>query len=202
MSEQAAQSKGDRYRIVVGVDFQEPGEHALAEALRIAREHAHDELHLVHVVKLAGNERSAEAFDKAADAMGEAAKQLQDSVQKKAAELFPDDDWEQHMVFHVRVGEPADALLQVAVDYDAHLLVVGTHGRTGMDKLLLGSVAETLMRKARLPLLIARPRDFSGLEKSSRPDEGRPGEILHDENYHIGGVARFGGRASHVSGLV
>ncbi len=78
---------------------------------------------------------------------------------------------------HARIGRAVDTLLQVAVDYEADLLIVGTHGRRGVDRLVLGSVAEELVRKARCPVLVARPKDYSGLEKTARPDEPyQPGE--------------------------
>jgi hypothetical protein len=61
-------------------------------------------------------------------------------------------------------------LLQMAVDYDADLMVVGTHGRRGVERMMLGSVAEELVRKARCPVLVARPKDYTGLERTPRPD--------------------------------
>jgi nucleotide-binding universal stress UspA family protein len=48
------------------------------------------------------------------------------------------------------------ALLQVATAWPADVVVVGTHGRRGFRRLLMGSVAETLLRSASLPLLLVR----------------------------------------------
>jgi nucleotide-binding universal stress UspA family protein len=56
----------------------------------------------------------------------------------------------------VRIGSPADAISQAVVDYGADLLVVGTHGRTPLQRLLLGSVADRLIRTAGCPVLVAR----------------------------------------------
>jgi hypothetical protein len=67
---------------------------------------------------------------------------------------------------HTRIGPPADAILQLAVDVGAELIVVGTHGRRGVRKLLLGSVAEQLIQAGHCPILVAHPRDFSGLAHS------------------------------------
>jgi universal stress protein A len=53
-------------------------------------------------------------------------------------------------------GDPVTAILQVAEDTKSDLLVVGSHGRTGLRRLLMGSVAEQLMRKAPCPVLVAR----------------------------------------------
>jgi nucleotide-binding universal stress UspA family protein len=57
-------------------------------------------------------------------------------------------------VGHLLSGTPATELTRYARDCDAQLLVVGTHGRTGLGHLLLGSVAERVLRLAHCPVLI------------------------------------------------
>jgi nucleotide-binding universal stress UspA family protein len=57
----------------------------------------------------------------------------------------------------VTEGPPADAIVKVAADEQADLLVVGTSGRTGIDRLLLGSVASGVIRRAPCSVLVARP---------------------------------------------
>jgi nucleotide-binding universal stress UspA family protein len=56
----------------------------------------------------------------------------------------------------LRDGDPRDVLLDEARRQDADLLVLGTHGRTGMDHWILGSVAEVALRSAPCDVLIAR----------------------------------------------
>lgn len=53
-------------------------------------------------------------------------------------------------------GDPADAVLQVADDIRCDLIVLGTHGRTGLGRLLMGSVAEKVVRKAKCPVLTVK----------------------------------------------
>jgi nucleotide-binding universal stress UspA family protein len=53
-------------------------------------------------------------------------------------------------------GYPSSALLDVAKDTTADLIVMGSHGRTGLKRLWLGSVAESVVREATLPVLIVR----------------------------------------------
>ncbi len=53
----------------------------------------------------------------------------------------------------VREGEPANEILAAAHEEACDLIVMGTHGRTGVGRLLLGSVAEQVMRKAHCPVL-------------------------------------------------
>ncbi len=54
-------------------------------------------------------------------------------------------------------GDPGDAILRTANDIDADLIVMATHGRIGINRFLLGSVAEQVVRKSAIPVLTVRP---------------------------------------------
>ena len=56
----------------------------------------------------------------------------------------------------VEYGDPARTLVQESEDGGYDLIAVGTHGRTGLSHFLLGSVAETVVRRARRPVLTVR----------------------------------------------
>jgi nucleotide-binding universal stress UspA family protein len=56
----------------------------------------------------------------------------------------------------IRVGTPADEVVEAAREMGADLIVVGTHGRTGLNRLLIGSVAERIVRTAPCPVLTIR----------------------------------------------
>lgn len=58
----------------------------------------------------------------------------------------------------VEIGEPVKVILDVASQQGAELIVIGTHGRSGFAQLLLGSVAEKVVRRARCPVLIVPER--------------------------------------------
>jgi nucleotide-binding universal stress UspA family protein len=53
-------------------------------------------------------------------------------------------------------GDPAAVILQVAQERNCDLIVLGTHGRIGLERLLLGSVAEKVLRKASCPVLTVK----------------------------------------------
>jgi nucleotide-binding universal stress UspA family protein len=75
-------------------------------------------------------------------------KVLEDSL----AEIKPNDrhvDFEHRML----VGDPAKEIVRLAREEDADLIVIGTHGRTGIARALLGSVAEVVVRRAPCPVL-------------------------------------------------
>jgi nucleotide-binding universal stress UspA family protein len=56
-----------------------------------------------------------------------------------------------------RTGRPHDVIEEYAADHDVDLVVVGTHGRTGVERVLLGSVAERVLRTATRPMLVVGP---------------------------------------------
>lgn len=53
-------------------------------------------------------------------------------------------------------GNPTDAILQVAKKQGGDIIVMGSHGRTGLRRLFLGSVAESVLRSADIPVLVVR----------------------------------------------
>jgi universal stress protein A len=57
----------------------------------------------------------------------------------------------------VRCGDPADVILKAANELDADVIVMATHWRKGLRRVLLGSVAERVVREARPPVLTVRP---------------------------------------------
>ena len=58
----------------------------------------------------------------------------------------------------VIVGSPYEQIARAAGSARAEMLVVGTHGRTGLPRLLVGSVAQRILATARCPVLLVRPR--------------------------------------------
>lgn len=62
----------------------------------------------------------------------------------------------------VRVGIPSSAIRAYADDVGADVVVLGTHGRTGLDRALLGSVAERVVRTSPVPVLVVPPPGGEG----------------------------------------
>jgi nucleotide-binding universal stress UspA family protein len=54
------------------------------------------------------------------------------------------------------IGSPATAIIEMARQENAELIVMATHGRTGLTRLLMGSVAEEVVRKAECPVLVVK----------------------------------------------
>jgi universal stress protein A len=62
---------------------------------------------------------------------------------------------------HLVLGTPAEDIVRIAEEQKADLIVIGTHGRTGLRRVLMGSVAEAVMRRAQCPVLALKQSDTS-----------------------------------------
>lgn len=59
----------------------------------------------------------------------------------------------------IQVGKPASEIVRTAKEWPADIIVIGSHGRHGIQRALLGSVAEAVMRHAPCPVLVIRARE-------------------------------------------
>lgn len=59
----------------------------------------------------------------------------------------------------VVLGSPADEIVKAAEEWPADLIIIGSHGRGGLQRALLGSVAEAVMRHAPCPVLVVRAKE-------------------------------------------
>lgn len=83
----------------------------------------------------------------------QAAKEQQHALERLAREEIPEDvPWRAVL----REGFPPDEILAEAKAGGHDLLVMGTHGRSGLERVVLGSVTERVLRKAELPVLVTR----------------------------------------------
>ena len=77
----------------------------------------------------------------------------------------------------VAEGDAVEEILRLAQAIPCDLIVMGTHGRTGLERLLMGSVAEQVLRKAACPVLtIKMPQGFSPSVQTSA--SSNPGEVV------------------------
>jgi nucleotide-binding universal stress UspA family protein len=138
--------------ILCVVDFSKFSKLALAEAVKVARERGAC-LDLVHVVEMPW------AFSQ--DPMGSPAL-FEGDFEGPAAELA---EWGReaqglgggNVQTHVVQGAPWEAICEMAEVLGAELVVLGTHGRTGLRYVVLGSVAEKVLHHAPCSVLVVRP---------------------------------------------
>ena len=96
-----------------------------------------------------------ESYEAAAIAQGN---EVLDNAERSARELGVGNTVKHLLVANKGAREMAQDLVDYADENGADLLVLGTHGRTGLMHLLMGSFAETVMRQSHLPLLIIRSK--------------------------------------------
>ncbi|MCS7058482.1 MAG: universal stress protein [Meiothermus sp.] len=134
-------------RIVVGFDGSEPSRKALLAALELARAFQ-GEVHALAVVRppefteLEGEVE--EALNQAQGALSEAFRWARSAAHKHGVALH----------LHRRVGHPAEVLLRYAEDEGADLMVMGRRGLTPVQRWMLGSVSERVLRYATCPVMV------------------------------------------------
>lgn len=154
------------YVIVVGVDYQETGELAFQKALELAVQHPLSEVHVLNVMPLNLPLLAPEleiTKKPATAAIDEAASRIAAHVEKKVAEFRAAKANDSalaglRVVPHLRTDSPAFEVAQLAADLEADLVVVGTHGRRALARVLVGSVAEVTVRLSPCPVLVVRPK--------------------------------------------
>jgi nucleotide-binding universal stress UspA family protein len=131
-----------RYVIVAAFDHSTEAARVALTAASVATATPGAEIHLVHVIP---NERKG-ALEKHAPHVEEIARLA------RAGFRGP-------IVGHLSAGTAWRAIVQTASNVDADLVIVGTHGREGIERVTMGSVAEKVVQHARCPVLLVREKD-------------------------------------------
>ncbi len=142
--------------ILAPTDFSAHSEQAVRYACRLA-ERLDSELHLLHVL--------SEIVPAGPDPLlmpvmpAQFYKESEDRAQETLDRSL-DPSWEKpaKVVRAVRWGSPVESIVSYAVDHRIDLVIISTHGRTGLSHVLLGSVAERIVREAPCPVLTIRDR--------------------------------------------
>jgi len=137
-------------RILFPTDFSEHAANAQEYALSLARQYG-AELRIIHVVQL-----YTYVFDFGVDTTAQydavtatLKKMLDELLDTLAGEPIP-------VTGDLLQGDPVAEIVRVAREENADLIVMGTHGRAALEHVLLGSVAEKVVRKAPCPVLTVR----------------------------------------------
>jgi nucleotide-binding universal stress UspA family protein len=92
-------------------------------------------------------------------ALEERCRENLEAAETIVADLTSDDPDSPAVETAIRRGFPAEEILRYAEEQDADLVVMGTHGRTGVDRVLLGSVTERVVRRSPVPVVTVRQPD-------------------------------------------
>ena len=156
-------------RILFPTDFSEPAKQAQKYAMALADRFG-AELHLLHVVP----ENPMPFPDSATSwtlSTTDQKWQVDDAEKRLLHSLGPDWPEECRTVRTAVIGNAVEEIVKYAKEHEIGMIVIGTHGRTGLSHLLLGSVAEKLVRLATCPVLTVHPQGHQFLidDTTSRP---------------------------------
>jgi len=139
--------------ILVAVDFSDSSVNAFQMAMSLAEKFT-ARLLILHVINepvdLRGFYVPHISFEKLEEEIEEGAKKMMESFCRQQIDTF--ETYESLIV----PGLPYEEIINQAQKFDADLIVLGTHGRTGLDHVLFGSTAEKVVRKSSLPVLTVR----------------------------------------------
>ena len=142
--------------ILLPTDFSECGNYALAYAASLARKFGASMicLHVIEpIVPTVGYSGMTEPLP-----IADITEQLEDSAERELPKLAECEECEgidiEELIVH---GEAASEIVRVARERDVDLIVIASHGRTGLGRILFGSTAEAVVRHASCPVLVVKP---------------------------------------------
>ena len=139
-------------KVLVPIDGSEFSRRAVEHLIALVKDQCPTEIHLLNVqipidsghARMFFSETDVEAYhrDEGIEALSEARAMLdREGIQ---------------YTFHILVGHVAETIARFAQEKDIDRIVMGTHGRTGLTQLLLGSVATDLIRRTDLPIALVK----------------------------------------------
>jgi len=142
-------------KILCAVDFAEYSKELVSYAYTL-QEAFDADLHIIYVAptlsQYVGFQISPSSIE---NFVGEIIHGAEDTMKKFIQENFPDNP----KVFgKVITGYAAEEIINYAKENNVDLIVMGTHGRKGIDRILFGSVAEKVVKSSDIPVLTIRPK--------------------------------------------
>lgn len=133
--------------VLAAIDFSEASDLVVEHALAMARHADAHEIHFLHVRPIPSDEAGREARQIEFEEWLDARVRNNGSV-----------PYTIKVVAHEAYGDAADVIVEMAGDLLASAVIVGTHGRKGFQRMVMGSVAESVVRNAGCPVLVVRPQ--------------------------------------------
>ncbi|MEO6775572.1 MAG: universal stress protein [Kofleriaceae bacterium] len=149
-------------QVVVAFDFSATAEFALQRALEIA---CRAPQHVLHVIAALDPRHGLAALE-----TRDVDWQYADRVQKLVVEHVQAalhgraSEGDVEFFVHARIGHAADEILQLAQQVGADLIFVGSHGATGLERLLLGSTSSRVVAEAKCPVMVARAKGYPNVD--------------------------------------
>ncbi|MFO7822063.1 MAG: universal stress protein [Lentisphaeria bacterium] len=140
-------------KILCPVDFSAYSKHAVEYAIAFAKQYD-AEIKLIHAVE---SPSTAFGYADLEIPEPELVDEFREQAEKQLIELTEALQERQTRVSQLLVfGKPFTEIIEEAANWPADMIILGTHGRSGLEHLLIGSVAEKIVRKANCPVLTVR----------------------------------------------
>jgi nucleotide-binding universal stress UspA family protein len=150
-------------QVVVAYDFTKSAKAALYRAIALANRAPFHVLHFCCVIEPYGAIPSLPHHGRVDYGYAERVQQaVTDEVtaELKAASIND----RVHFCVHARIGKAADEILELARQVGADLIIIGSKGSVGVERLMLGSVSERVVREAHCTVEVARPKTYEYVE--------------------------------------
>lgn len=137
-------------QIVVAFNLSKSSYAALDRGIRLAQRSANNVLHFIYVLEHVDYQEAERVQNQVADLVGKelAARDIKNGV---------------HFFVHARIGKAASEILMLAQEIGADTIIIGTKGLTGVERMVLGSVAEKVVREAGCSVEVARDKTYGSV---------------------------------------
>lgn len=146
-------------QVVVGYDFSPSSEQALLRAVEVACRAPQHTLHVIAAI----DPRQGLPVRAAKDIDWSYAEAIQTMIVERVKLAFAGRPSVEEVQFfaHARIGrKPAEEILDLCKEVGADLVFIGSHGATGLERLVLGSVSERIVREAKCPVMVVRAKTY------------------------------------------
>lgn len=153
----------EQSQVVVAYDFSHSSESALYRAIALAKRAP---FHVLHVVCAIDPHEANPRVPHHGRIDFRYAEQVQEAMTAVIAQEVRAAEVTASVQFfvHARIGKPADEILSLAREVGADLIILGSKGLTGVDRIVLGSVSERVVREAGCTVEVTRPKRYEYVE--------------------------------------
>lgn len=149
-------------QVVVAYDFSPSAEQALQRAIDVACRAPQHVLHILAAI----DARHGLPILVTQQVNYDYAEEIQRRVTERVKLAFAGRPSVSEVQFfvHARIGRPVDEILRLCKEVGADLVFIGSHGKTGIERLVLGSVSERVVREAECPVMVVRAKTYQPVD--------------------------------------
>lgn len=136
--------------VLVAYDGSDPAQEAIEHAIE---QYSDEEIVLLRVIEMSGGHLMA-GWDLLQERLKDAQEETSVELSEEVRQLIDEADVE--FTIETVVGKPAQEIVEYAEDHGVDVIVVGSHGREGVSRVLLGNVAEKIVRRAPMTVTVVR----------------------------------------------